>query len=87
VVPIRKKPKAQNNMANIVEPSATPPINAGSLSCPITAVSAIPTSGTVAFDRIIGIAITSTSWLRSRFLCGLYSHKVRTFRFFAFYFL
>src|SRR5208337_3992497 len=75
VVPIRKKPKAQNSIAKMVEPRATPPMSAGSLSWPMTAVSAIPTSGTVAFDRIIGIAMARTSRLRSRFDCGLCSHK------------
>src|SRR5262249_16062024 len=34
-------------------------------NCPITVMSAMPTSGTVAFDTIIGIAIASTSRLRS----------------------
>ena len=69
VVPMRRKPKAQNSIENTVEPRATPPISAGSLSCPTTAVSAMPTSGTVAFETIMGMAMASTSRLVTSLPC------------------
>lgn len=53
-----------------VEPSGTPPMRAGSLSCPTTAVSAMPTSSTLAFERIIGMAMASTSPLFTPPACG-----------------
>ncbi len=62
-VPARRKPKFQYSMSNISDPTEIPPIKAAAEAsrCPATAMSTIPTSGTVRFAIMLGRARRSIS--------------------------
>ena len=71
VVPMRRKPNPQYNELKINAPIATPPINTGSGSRPITAVSTIPARGIDRFERIMGHASDQIRPCHSRVLRGV----------------
>ena len=64
-VPVRRKPKFQYSRLNIMPPTDIAPRKAADPAapgrCPATAVSTSPTSGTVRFARMLGMASLSIS--------------------------
>ena len=54
MAPIRRNPNPQNRKLKIMAPTLTAPRNAGSGRCPMTAVSTMPSAGTVRLDTMSG---------------------------------
>ena len=59
-VPMRRNANSQNRQSNTTDDIATAPSRCASPSRPITPVATTPSSGVVALDKVIGMAIAST---------------------------
>ena len=70
-VPTLRKPKFQYSRSKSIVPIAMPPMSVAAFAsrCPATAMSTIPTSGTVMFARMLGIASLSISLLIAFIIC------------------